>query len=84
MTAAGSVVWTGSSSMDIRMELLQARTRLRATRSLCLPARPASVVLHERASCEVWGFGRLSFRALQTSVPACGAGSECKLGFFSG
>jgi acyl-coenzyme A thioesterase 9 len=30
MVAAGQVAWTGSSSMDIRMELLQARAHMHA------------------------------------------------------
>ena len=48
MTAAGSVVWTGSSSMDIRMELLQVCTWLR--NPLCRPAWPAGSTTIQKAA----------------------------------
>ncbi len=35
MTVHGQVVWTGSSSMDIRMELLQVSLTSIATRTVC-------------------------------------------------
>ena len=71
MTAAGSVVWTGSSSMDIRMELLQARgmAPLVPARLLSLPC--SACVQKQALPC--WPtaprVGRLSPRPSHMQLP---------------